>query len=134
MNKFVRYVGVLLFLMTPSCCLADPLFSARKPFHSVEIKDGDLKDLNFRCETDPDGIIGNHTLQPGERAGFHVDIDQLYVCHFKWQSRQKDVIVINNALINDCIGEFDKDCVWEVRSNGFWFFHIKNKWIKKYDW
>ncbi|MFS7970715.1 putative plant self-incompatibility S1 [Helianthus anomalus] len=139
MDKAMRCLALLLFLVAPPCCLASPPPppSPSPPIaswkHVLHIIDKDLKDLNFLCE-EVDDLLDDYTLQPGQKIKLDVAINSLYDCRFKWQSREKMVFVFDDGLISDCVGGFVKDCTWEVRTDGFWLYDNKKHWVKKDHW
>ncbi|KAI3520008.1 hypothetical protein L1887_09229 [Cichorium endivia] len=132
MDKLMRFLGLLLFLVAPVCCLSGPPSSAPLPKYTVHLKDKDLNDLVYRCVFLEE--LNDNTLQPGQETKFEAYPGLDYVCHFKWQSKEKDIKVFAVGFIRDCVGEFDKDCIWEARDDGFWFYDNKDGWSKMLDW
>ncbi|KAK1410136.1 hypothetical protein QVD17_36670 [Tagetes erecta] len=129
MNKLMKCFALLLFLVAPPYCLAirPPTRPQSSRYADLHIKDKDLKNLKFWCES-LDAVLGDVILQPGQETVYQILLDWEYDCHFKWQSREKTV----GYMGSDCV---EGKCIWEVRNNGFWFYdHNKKHWIKKEEW
>lgn len=130
MNKSMKCFALLLFLVAPTYCLATrpPTLPQSLPRHvNLHIKDKDVKGLKLWCES-LDEVFDDVILQPGKETIHQIFLDWLYDCHFEWQSRTKTV----PDMGKDCVD--NKDCIWEVRTNGFWFYDNKKHWIKKDVW
>nr|XP_043633272.1 uncharacterized protein LOC122604444 [Erigeron canadensis] len=131
MDRSIRFLSLLFFLVISFFCFAGTLAATAN--YTLHIKDKDIKDLTIGCEI-PDWISGDIRLQPGKETKFQVYLLQQYDCIFKWQSREKLVTTFDDDTSIHCIGEVNKDCLWEVRVDGFWFYDKNNHWIKRDKW
>lgn len=132
MDKSMIFLVLLLFVVAPPCCLADPPSPTPQPKYTVHLKDKDVENLGYRCVFLDE--LNDNILQPGQETKLEVYPGLSYVCNFKWQSKEKYVKVYDVGFSSDCVGEFDKDCIWEARRDGFWFYSPKDGWSKSSDW
>ncbi|KAL4562561.1 hypothetical protein LXL04_034768 [Taraxacum kok-saghyz] len=101
----------------PPCCFADPPSLSPLPKYTIHLKDKELENLEYRCAfLDRFNDLNENMLQPGQEIKVEASPGHSYVCHLKWQLKEKNVKLLDaeGDMAIDCVGEFDKDCIWEV--------------------
>lgn len=136
MDKFMKCLALLVFLVAPSCCLAGRVSPpAIEPTYTLHMRDKDIKNLTIWCECPMiNEITKDGKLQPGWDTKFSIHPNLFYDCNFEWESRRKLLVVYQGNMLDDCVGRYSKQCIWEARKDGFWFYNVNKHWVKKSDW